>query len=374
MNVITIGGATQDIFLTCQSNDQLTITENNYLSRYLIFNPQNKTEASKINFLTGGGATNSAATFKKMNFDVSCFCSVADDFAGSFIKQELKDLSISTDLIITTNKNTTGTSVIINNPDGDRILITYRGANNELTNTKELQQKLPSTDIVYITSISEAFFDHLSPIAEAAKKNKTLVSLNPGKNQLTASALPELKKALLSTTILIMNFTEAKLLTTALITSDNQYKNSLSTSMQHIACATTMSDEEPYLIDHPIPHENLFFNIRSFFKEVLKLGPSIIVITNGCNGVYVATHSTIYFHPSMKVPVVNTVGAGDSFGATFVGIYGLTQNIERALKHGIVNSASVLQDIGAKKGLLSQEEQISLVESLNTALLQQFPL
>ncbi len=374
MNVITIGGATQDIFLTCQSNDQLTITENNYLSRYLIFNPQNKTEASEINYLTGGGATNSAAAFKKMNFDVSCLCSLAEDFAGSIIKQELTDLKIATDLIITTDKNTTGTSVIINNPDGDRILITYRGANNELTITKELQQKLSSTDILYITALNEAFFDHISQLAQQAKDYKSLIALNPGKNQLTVASIATLKETFLSTDILIMNFAEAKLLTTALITSDNKYKNKLSSSTQHIACATNMSDEEPYLIDNPIPHENLFFNVRSFFKEVLKLGPSIIVITNGCNGVYVANPSTIYFHPSMKVPVINTVGAGDSFGATFVGTYALTKNIELALKHGIVNSASVLQDIGAKKGLLSQEEQSALVTSLNTSLLQQFSL
>lgn len=374
MNVVTIGGATQDIFLTCQSNDQLTITENNYLSRYLIFNPQNKTEASAINFLTGGGATNSAASFRKMDFEVSCFCSLAGDFAGSFIKQELTNLKISTDLIITTHKDTTGTSVIINNKDGDRILITYRGANNELTITKELQQKLISTDILYITSLNESFFDHITQLAQQAKKNNTLVSLNPGKNQLTPSSISTLKETLSSTTILIMNFSEAKLLTTALITSDNKYKNTLSSSAQHVACARTMSDEEPYLVDHPIPHENLFFNIRSFFKEVLKLGPSIIVITNGCNGVYAADTSTIYFHPSMKVPIVNTVGAGDAFGSTFVGMYALTKDIERALKHGIINSASVLQDIGAKKGLLSQPEQTIRVESLNTSLLQTFPL
>ena len=43
------------------------------------------------------------------------------------------------------------------------------------------------------------------------------------------------------------------------------------------------------------------------------MGPKTVVITNGSNGVYVATEKEIIFHPSIKTKVVDTVGAGDSW-------------------------------------------------------------
>ena len=104
------------------------------------------------------------------------------------------------------------------------------------------------------------------------------------------------------------------------------------------------------------------------------MGPKVVVITNGCNGVYVATNEFIYFHPSMKVNVVNTVGAGDAFGSCFVGSLMLGSSITQALRNGIVNSASVLEDLGAKKGLLTLDQINKKVKTLDPSLLQRFDL
>ena len=374
MKVITIGGATQDIFLTCQSTDQLTLQQNNFFSRYLIFSPQDKTEASTITHTTGGGATNAAVSFKRMGWETSCFFNIGNDFAGSSIIQDLKNHGVNTNLATTTNQLPSGTSLVINNPNGDRVLIAYRGANNTLTMTNSLLKSIEVIDLIYITSLSNESATKLPNISSHAKKHNVPVAINPGKSQLTSIGLPTLKKSLPYIDILIINFNEAKLLTTSLIENDTDYKKTLSSKPQQLVCATNMSDEQPYLIDNHIAYENFFFNIRSFFKEILKLGPSTIIITNGCNGVYVATKEYIYFHPSMKVPVIDTVGAGDSFGSTFAGIFKTTGNIEQALRHGIANSASVIQCIGAKEGLLSTQEQATIVHTIEPSLLQRFTL
>lgn len=374
MKVITIGGATQDIFLTCQSTDQLTLERNNFISRYLIFSPQDKTEASAITHTSGGGATNTAAAFKRMGWETSCFCNLGKDFSGSSIIQALNEYAINTNLITTTSNELTGTSLIINNPIGDRVLIAYRGANNSLTITDQLLEAIPSVNLIYITSLNSQTAAQLPTLTKHAKQHKVMVAINPGKNQLLPQGFAPLKESLTYIDVLIINFNEAKLLTTSLIENDKAYKKTLSGPGQQVSCATTMSDEQPYLIDNLIPYENLFFNIRSFFKEMLKLGPSTIIITNGCNGVYVATKQNIYFHPSMKVPVTDTVGAGDCFGSTFVGVLAQTDNIELALRHGIANSSSILQHIGAKEGLLTLDEQTNLVRTIDPSLLQVFPL
>lgn len=374
MKVLTIGGATQDIFLACKDTDQITFHTRSYTSRYLVFNPQDKIEASSMLYTTGGGSINTAISFNKMGFSTSCFCKIGSDVAGNNIINELASQKIDSSLITIDKNAATGTSVIINDTSGDRVLLAYRGANSNAEITDNLLSAIKLSDIIYITSLSNKSAKMLPIIAESARKSGKKVAINPGKSQLTETGLPILKKSLQNIDILILNFNEAKLLTMSLVANDENYKNTLSSNPLHQVCATNIGDEHPYLIDNAIPHENLFFSTRNFFKETLKLGPSIVIITNGCNGVYLATKEQIYFHPSMKIPIIDTVGAGDSFGSAFVGNIVATNDIENSLRMGIANSASVLQHIGPQAGLLTREDQQERANSLNKSLLQKVAL
>ena len=86
------------------------------------------------------------------------------------------------------------------------------------------------------------------------------------------------------------------------------------------------------------------------------MGPKIVVVTDGAQGVYAATDSTMYYHPAVATSVVDTLGAGDSFGSCFIATYLKTNDIEKALRFGNLNSASVIRQIGAKPGLLTWKE------------------
>ncbi len=98
--------------------------------------------------------------------------------------------------------------------------------------------------------------------------------------------------------------------------------------------------------------------IKELLKKMNELGPEIVVITDGPKGAYVYQKGEVWhmpMYPDPKPPVDRT-GAGDSFSSTFTSALALGKDIPEALQWGPVNSMSVVQEIGAQKGLLSREK------------------
>ncbi|MBU0612127.1 carbohydrate kinase family protein [Patescibacteria group bacterium] len=99
-------------------------------------------------------------------------------------------------------------------------------------------------------------------------------------------------------------------------------------------------------------------DIKTLMKGLHDLGPKIVSISDGPNGAYASDGKDIYFtpvYPDMAPPVDRT-GAGDAFSSTFTTALALGKTIPEALAWGPINSMSVLQYVGAQKGLLSREK------------------
>ncbi len=95
------------------------------------------------------------------------------------------------------------------------------------------------------------------------------------------------------------------------------------------------------------------------------MGPKIVAITDGPDGSYGSDSVSHYFmpkYPDPKPPLERT-GAGDSFATGFMSalIYG--KPITEALRWGPINSMSVVQEIGAQKGLLTKPQLLRLLKS-----------
>jgi len=98
-------------------------------------------------------------------------------------------------------------------------------------------------------------------------------------------------------------------------------------------------------------------DIRELLEKMRALGPRIALITDGPNGAYVSDGAEMlkvpmYPDPS---PPTNRTGAGDAMTSTFVVALALGKSLSEALAWGPVNSMSVVQHIGAQKGLLSRD-------------------
>ena len=109
---------------------------------------------------------------------------------------------------------------------------------------------------------------------------------------------------------------------------------------------------------------------ESDFKKLMSLmrskGPKISVITDGPNGAYADNGSETFYmplYPDGEHPLDRT-GAGDAFASTLTSALALGKTLEEALRWAPINSASVVQKIGAQAGLLTQKE---LLEWLSRA-------
>jgi ribokinase len=98
-------------------------------------------------------------------------------------------------------------------------------------------------------------------------------------------------------------------------------------------------------------------DMKKLLSMMREIGPRIPVITDGVKGAYVFD-GTDYWHmpmyPDPKPPLDRT-GAGDSFSSTFTVALALGLDIPTALRWGPINSMSVVQQIGARAGLLTRE-------------------
>jgi sugar/nucleoside kinase (ribokinase family) len=98
------------------------------------------------------------------------------------------------------------------------------------------------------------------------------------------------------------------------------------------------------------------------FKRLMEmmraLGPKTVVLTDGPSGAYAYEGSNAFFmppYPDPKPPFERT-GAGDAFSSTLTVALALGKSLEEALIWAPINSASVVQDIGAQRGLLDQKQ------------------
>lgn len=97
---------------------------------------------------------------------------------------------------------------------------------------------------------------------------------------------------------------------------------------------------------------------EKLLRGVHALGPKIVVITDGPRGAYAYDGMKFYKqapYPDPKPPFERT-GAGDAFSSTTVAALALGKDLQTALSWGAVNSMSVVQEVGAQKGLLSRAQ------------------
>lgn len=112
--------------------------------------------------------------------------------------------------------------------------------------------------------------------------------------------------------------------------------------------------EESKTILNLTDHED----VKVLLRKMHALGPKIVVLTDGTRGSYSYDGKEFLFmppYPDPKPPYERT-GAGDAFSSTVVSAIILGKTLAEALAWGSVNAMSVVQEIGAQKGLLPREK------------------
>lgn len=99
-------------------------------------------------------------------------------------------------------------------------------------------------------------------------------------------------------------------------------------------------------------------DVKKLMSSLRALGPKIVVVTDGPKGAYADDGKIAWFmppYPDPKPPFERT-GAGDAFSSTFVVAIARGMSIPDALRWAPINSMSVVQQIGAHAGLLTEAQ------------------
>lgn len=317
---ITIGGSTEDI--TLYTNDGVIIdNKDNVLCQKLFaFEYGAKLKVDKSFSSFGGGASNAAVCLSKIGFKVASLVSLGSDSRGRAVLANFKKSKVKINLVQENHEVETGFSFLIVGPGSEHVVFSNRAANNELLIESKEISAIKKTKWVYITSLGGKWNDVLSGVfgIEGVKK-----AWNPGHIQLKAG-YDMIKHYLENTDMLTVNKDEA----IELVVSKEEYK------------------------DKDVEYLN---NSKNLLKVIQSWGPQIVVVTDGKNGAD-AYNGEKYYHQDIveEQKRVDTTGVGDAFGSTFTaGLELYHDDIQKAMKAGVKNTASVIGEQGAQNGLLS---------------------
>lgn len=257
-----------------------------------------------INFRSGGQGNNVATFIKREDVDCQLIGNVGDDPFGRYLieKTEEKDIisKISTD-----SNGKTGTIILmIDSNDGQRSMITDRGANLNLSDDKI--KGVEDSDLLYLSGYS-LFSEKTRKSAITAKQiameNNIPVALDPSSTYFLKDGKDNFLNFLKGVTFFFPNYDEGSLLT-----------------------GKTKSDE--------------------ILKE-LKKYVKVPVLTLGEKGCAVFIDEQYTFIEADSVEVVDTTAAGDSFAGAFLAAYCKTEDIRSSANHALKVGSNTVTYFGA---------------------------
>jgi ribokinase len=306
-----IGDITLDRFLLLSNLDVLPSDSNpgNFVVNLEI---GHKIPVSEMHEYIGGNAYNLTYGLSLLGINTALVASVGSDDISKYVLEALREANLNIDHIVLSEKSGINQSTILS-VNGERIVLSHH-KDKDYTNLS-----LPETEWTYITSLSKGSDDFLRQLINNTT-NKLV--FNPG-SYLLKHSLDLIHQILPKTKLIFVNKEEAQYITN--------------------------STEE---------------HIPNLIKSLHSMGVNLIGLTDGNNGAYVSDKNTILYLPARVVEKRETTGAGDAFAAGFLANFIQSQDISEALKWGIIQSSSVLREIGSVNGLATMEEIIEISKTL----------
>lgn len=264
-----------------------------------------------------GNSANAAVSAARLGVSSGLLAYIGKDQNGQECLEELHRNKVNTELIQTEEGKKTNYHYVLWYEDERTILVKHEDFTYQLPEFQKPKW-------LYLSSLSEnslSFHDEIGTYLE--KNSEVKLAFQPGTFQMKLG-LERLRSIYEHTEILFCNKEEAGLIL-----------------------------EKPDAA------------IKELLQAMREKGPRTVIITDGPKGAFAYDGTqflTIPAYPDPKPPFERT-GAGDAFASTITAALVLGEPLEKALLWGPINSMSVVQHIGAQKGLLSKEELASYLAS-----------
>jgi ribokinase len=319
LDVIAVGDVVTDAFIKLKDDQATTFKNDN--GDWLAMPYGSKLPFDHVEVIEGvGNAANAAVSLTRLGLNTGYITDVGGDSAGRDIIKALQSNGVDTKYVKIHEGKASNYHYVLWYKDDRTILIKHEKYDYHWPHLRT--DEIPKW--VYFSSISEDAVGMHDDIAAWLEQNPNVkLAFQPGTFQMKAGA-ERLAKLYQRTEVLVLNREEAVIVGGG---------------------------------DHA--------NVHSLMDNLHALGPKIVVVTDGPDGAYASDGQQrlkmpLYPDPA---PPVDRTGAGDSFASTFIAAIIKGNNIEGALQWAPINSMNVVQNVGAQKGLLSDEKIAELLKN-----------
>lgn len=302
--ILSIGAAVQDVFLS-HSDEFKPVTDKTLHEQVMQLEMGGKADVNNIEFSTGGGATNASVTFSRQGLHAQFMGTIGHDPAGQAVLDDLDKEGVDTRQVSYSTSLNTGYSVLLLAPNGERTILTYRGASTHY-DKRHFDLSGVEADWLYVSSMAGSM-DVLGSVFDQAREKGMKIFFNPGKGELKQPA--KLKGLLDDVDVLSVNRDEAARIVEG---SDSE---ELARHLLHYVGAAIVSD-----------------------------GPNGVVASDGKTVVRAGMYE--------DVKVIDRTGAGDAFGSGFLSQWVQGKGLRKSIIFASANSTSVVTKVGAKTGIL----------------------
>lgn len=307
---ISIGDITIDAFIRLKDAKTNKNTEDKKSELVLRFGDKVAYEFME-EVVAVGNSANAAVCASRLGLDSAMVTNVGDDHNGHECEATLKRNGVATDFVTVHKDKDTNYHYVLWFEDDRTILVRHNEYDYQLPD-------IGNPKWIYLSSIGENSLDFHKQIAEYLRKNPEIrLAFQPGTFQMKMG-VENLKELYARTDIFFCNVEEAK-----------------------------------FILNKPEETD-----VKNLLKAMHDLGPNVTLITDGPKGAYAYDGYEGFFMPPFpdEKPPYDRTGAGDAFSATFTSAVALGKSLFDAFLWAPVNSMSVVQQVGAQKGLLTQEE------------------
>ncbi len=272
----------------------------------------------------GGSAANFATQSARLGSKTSLVSCLGDDAYGQLAMKEIANAGVDTNCLLVLEKQPTGIFFYAHDSKDERIVVVEPGANRFLEKHLFEEDSLVDAQLVHVAG---SFPMMINRVSDVTTTHGMILSLDPGR----AAGNLDYEKILRRTDLLFVTQRELK-----------DYFKITPTEKQLRALAKTF----PGIV-------------------VLKMGEKGAIATDG----FEYCTSDVF-----EVPVVDTLGAGDSFAAGFVTAWMRSERIEQALNVANAVAALTITKAGTQNGQptlddvarLLRRHQISIDSILKT--------
>jgi ribokinase len=310
INFLGIGDIVTDAFITLK--DATVNCDINREHCTLCVRFGDKIPYDRVDVISGvGNAPNATVAAYRLGIPSAIYTNLGDDNHGNEMIQALKQEGINTKYVKTH----------IGKESNYHYVLRYEAERTILVKHHEYEYTLPEfnspPEWIYLSSLAENSLPFHNTIAEYVEKNPgTKLVFQPGTFQIKLG------------------------------------KEKLERIYETSELFFSNKEEAQKILSLPSA------DIKELLHTMRGIGPNIVVITDGPEGAYAFDGNEMWWHPMYPdpKPPVDRTGAGDSFASTFTIALALGKTIPEALSWAPINSMSVVQYIGAQKGLVTREQ------------------